>query len=252
MLRPHLPSGAPARGWPRPHTHTPPLCSPPAPARSFCEYPQEIGLQFIDGNVQLSQVQLLSHQSKISTRIELYMGTGPEYMRCQFTRLGYLSLDSNERSAFKARELKSVYLKSKGVFMKLLLHKCHINALNLHNQVGLIALNMLGTAVPRAAAASQLGGSGSYMQRPGGGLPAPHRCALRCARAPAPARPPRPPSRPFLRCPLPPPTPPPLQAHCRGPGHERPRRGHGHGPRDGCAAARGVCAQGGCRGCRGV
>ena len=64
-----------------------------------------MGIQFIDGYVNLSQVQLLSHQSKISTRIELYMGTGPEYMKCQFTRLGYLSLDSNERSAFKAREM---------------------------------------------------------------------------------------------------------------------------------------------------
>ena len=41
--------------------------------------------------------------------------------------LGYLSLDSNERSAYKARELKSVYLKARGVFFKLLLHKCHIN-----------------------------------------------------------------------------------------------------------------------------
>ena len=124
--------------------------------------------------MQLSQVQLLSHQSKISTRIELYMGTGPEYMRCQFTRLGYLSLDSNERSAFKARELKSVYLKSKGVFMKLLLHKCHINALNLHNQVGLIALNMLGAPIPRPGAPAP--GGASYLPRPGGGLPAPHRC----------------------------------------------------------------------------
>ena len=179
----------PSRSTP-PHPRSLPL---PAPARSFCEYPQEIGLQFIDGNVQLSQVQLLSHQSKISTRIELYMGTGPEYMRCQFTRLGYLSLDSNERSAYKARELKSVYLKSKGVFMKLLLHKCHVNALNLHNQVGLVALNVLGTPIPRPGAAGSgaagLGGSGggsvSYLPRPGG-LPAPQRCVLRvcvCARA---------------------------------------------------------------------
>ncbi len=116
-------------------------------AGSFCEFPQEIGLQFLDGAVSLSQVQLLSHQSKISTRIELFMGVGPDYFNCAFTRLGYLSLDSNERSQFKARELKSVYLKARGSFMKLLLHKCHVNSLNLYNQVGLIAINILGAPV---------------------------------------------------------------------------------------------------------
>ena len=111
---------------------------------SFCEFPQEIGLQFNDGVVNISQVQLLSHQSKISTRIELFMGVGSDYFNCQFSRLGYLSLDSNERSSFKARELKSVYLKARGSFLKLLFHKSHVNTLNLYNQVGLIAINVLG------------------------------------------------------------------------------------------------------------
>jgi len=35
----------------------------------------------------------------------------------------------------QARELKSVYLKARGNFMKLLIHKCYINPLNLFNQV---------------------------------------------------------------------------------------------------------------------
>jgi hypothetical protein len=183
----------------------------------------------------VSQIQLLSHQSKIATRIELFVGTGNDYYEAQFTRLGYLSLDSNERSQYKvrrgatlvfaiptpatqsqatrallwrahrrrglkrtavvcrttsalprmgtlcgaqprtcepiprvgrpqpplpvsawtlsgcrhyytcvsacertalqARELKSVYLKARGCFMKLLVHKCYINPLNLFNQV---------------------------------------------------------------------------------------------------------------------
>lgn len=67
----------------------------------FCEYPQEVGLQFLDGAVNISQVQLLSHQHKIATRIELFTGVGTDYLNCQFTRLGYLSLDSNERSQYK-------------------------------------------------------------------------------------------------------------------------------------------------------
>lgn len=70
----------------------------------FCEWPQELGVWFPDGAVAISQVQLLSHQSKIATRVELFVGTGAsaaEYDSARFTRLGYLSLDSNERSNYK-------------------------------------------------------------------------------------------------------------------------------------------------------
>jgi centrosomal protein CEP104 len=83
----------------------------------------------------MQQVQLLSHQSKIATRVELFVGRGKDYFSAKWKRLGYLSLDSNERSGFKARELKSVYIDAKGHFLKLLVHKCHVNSLNLFNQV---------------------------------------------------------------------------------------------------------------------
>lgn len=36
---------------------------------------------------------------------------------------------------------------AKGSFLKLLIHKCHVNPHNLFNQVGLIAINVLGTSV---------------------------------------------------------------------------------------------------------
>ena len=67
----------------------------------FCEYPQEIGLAFEDGPAQLSQLQILSHQSKIATKIELFVGEGETYDSSAFRRLGYLSLDSNERSSYQ-------------------------------------------------------------------------------------------------------------------------------------------------------
>ena len=38
----------------------------------FCEYPQEIGLVF-DGVVNTRQIQFLSHQSKIASKIELFV-----------------------------------------------------------------------------------------------------------------------------------------------------------------------------------
>lgn len=115
----------------------------------FCEFPQELGLQF-DCPVHLRQIQFLSHQSKIATKIELFTalpnkdGPSSTFGSVKFTRLGYLSLDSNERSQFQARELKSVYVDVTAQYLKILLHKCHINKYNLVNQVGLIALNVLG------------------------------------------------------------------------------------------------------------
>ena len=42
----------------------------------FCEYPQEIGLRFLRPGTEIAQLQLLSHQSKITQRVELYIGEG--------------------------------------------------------------------------------------------------------------------------------------------------------------------------------
>jgi centrosomal protein CEP104 len=62
----------------------------------------------------------------------------------KFNRLGYLSLESNEKSGFQARELKSVYVDAFSLLLKIVLHKCHVNKFNLYNQVGVIAVNCMG------------------------------------------------------------------------------------------------------------
>ena len=79
----------------------------------------------------------MSHQSKVATKIELYIGEGASHRNASFQRLGYLSLDSNERSNYQARELKSVYIDKLGGYLKLVIHKCYVNKHNLFNQVGL-------------------------------------------------------------------------------------------------------------------
>mmetsp|Transcript_10555 Transcript_10555/g.19177 ORF Transcript_10555/g.19177 Transcript_10555/m.19177 type:complete len:899 (-) Transcript_10555:119-2815(-) len=117
----------------------------------FCDFPQELGLQF-ETPVHLRQVQFLSHQSKIATKIELFTalpspGQNWRYDTAQFKRLGYFSLDNNERSQFQARELKSVYVDVSVQFLRILLHKCHVNRFNIVNQVGLVAVNCLGEAL---------------------------------------------------------------------------------------------------------
>ena len=58
----------------------------------FCEYPQEIGIQFLEAPVRMTQVQLLSHQSKIATKIELFVGQGSDYYTCHWRRLGCVRL----------------------------------------------------------------------------------------------------------------------------------------------------------------
>lgn len=109
----------------------------------FCEYPQEIVIELAQV-ARISQIQLLSHQHKIATRIELFVGSGATLDCAFWTRVGYLSLDPNERSQYQARELKSVYVEAQGLYVKFVTHRCHVNRANLFNQVGIIALNILG------------------------------------------------------------------------------------------------------------
>ena len=120
----------------------------------WSDFPQALVLRF-PGRVNLQQLQVLSHHYKIATRIEMFIGdmppgilppaTGAEGV--EYMRLGHFSLGSNEHSGFQARELKTVYVprSSEGCFLKLLLHKCHLNENNLYNQVGLLAVRPIGT-----------------------------------------------------------------------------------------------------------
>lgn len=110
------------------------------------------------GYFDIRKIQILSHQSKIANTIELYAGVSPSLADADdaaaaYQRLGYLSLDSNERSGFKARELKSVYVNARGNFLKLTIRKCHINQLNQYNQVGIIAINVVGVKASDPAVA---------------------------------------------------------------------------------------------------
>lgn len=73
--------------------------------------------------------------------------------------MGYLSLDANDRSGFQARELKSVYVDSPALLLKLIFHKCHLNNFNVFNQIGLIALNCIGSNNP-----AELDGPAAYPQ----------------------------------------------------------------------------------------
>lgn len=104
-------------------------------------------------------MQLLSHQYLIASKIEFYIGDCADseikFENAKYTRLGYnidlekkklfnqlnfyfnryVELQSNERTDFKARELKSVHVDAEGTFLKFVVHKNFVNRLNLYNQV---------------------------------------------------------------------------------------------------------------------
>lgn len=134
----------------------------------FAGFPQTIVLKFPQP-VVLRQIQFLSHQSDIATKVELFvyvpnsplLPSAEQVPTLQFRRIGYLSLDSNERTGFTARELKSVYIQEPAYFLKISLYKCHVNKYNIFNQVGLIAINCHGepfdlpSEIPRTQSVTQ-------------------------------------------------------------------------------------------------
>ncbi|NWS69554.1 CE104 protein, partial [Crotophaga sulcirostris] len=114
----------------------------------LCQYPQEIVLQLVE-RCRIRKLQLLAHQYMISSKIEFYISESlPEYFAPyqseRFHRLGYVPLSDNEKTDFKARELKSVYMDAVGQYLKLIFHKNYINKYNLYGQVALVAINIIG------------------------------------------------------------------------------------------------------------
>lgn len=49
--------------------------------------------------------------------------------------LSYVPLSDNEKTDFKARELKSVYMDAVGQYLKLIFHKNYVNKYNVYGQV---------------------------------------------------------------------------------------------------------------------
>jgi len=110
-------------------------------SKKFCSYPQELILQFAVP-IRLRQLQILSHQYKISSRVEIFyylparqVGQLHHYTpfdpNAQFVRVGYLGFDDNERTGFTAREMKTVHVDVYCQYVKLALYQPYENKLNI-------------------------------------------------------------------------------------------------------------------------
>ncbi|XP_070562065.1 centrosomal protein of 104 kDa-like isoform X2 [Ptychodera flava] len=120
-------------------------------ASRFCLYPQEIVVRLTE-RARIRKLQILSHQFLVATKIEFFIGNlPPDHITTlhgtRYKRLGYVSLSDNEKTGFKARELKSVHVDALGQYLKIVIHKNHVNKYNLFNQVGIVAVNVIGDDV---------------------------------------------------------------------------------------------------------
>ncbi|XP_068190631.1 centrosomal protein of 104 kDa isoform X3 [Antennarius striatus] len=121
----------------------------------FCAYPQHITLQLVERS-RVRKLQLLAHQYLIPSKVEFHIGdnfheNSTSVFPGHFRRLGYVPLWDNEKTGFKARELKSINVEAIGTYLKIIFHNNHVNQYNQHNQVAMVAINVLGDSLDGSA-----------------------------------------------------------------------------------------------------
>ena len=84
----------------------------------FSQFPQEIYIQFSQP-VLLRQINMVIHEKNIPAKIKFYTYF-PEnnellgnYHEVKYKYIGFIKMDTNERSQFKARESRRVYVNTK-------------------------------------------------------------------------------------------------------------------------------------------
>jgi centrosomal protein CEP104 len=120
----------------------------------FCLYPQFIYIQFSQP-VNLKQINILIHEKNIPSEIKLYyyMPQNPDeivrnFRVLNYQYLGFIKMDSNQRTNYKAREFRKIYVDVQTLYVKLELSKNYINRFNVFNQVGLMNLEFYGIYLP--------------------------------------------------------------------------------------------------------
>ncbi|ESL10726.1 hypothetical protein TRSC58_01536 [Trypanosoma rangeli SC58] len=119
--------------------------------------PQAIVLRF-PGNVELTQLRILSHECKIASKVELRLFAlkgkqmemdPPSFRAVHFTKLGVVDFNSNEQSEYRSKERKTIHMQAVAYFVKLLFKVPHRNAQNVFNQVGVYSIDCNGRILTR-------------------------------------------------------------------------------------------------------
>ena len=137
------------------------------------ESPQDILLRLSDGRSSIHSIAILSHEYMIPQRIEIIIATNDNasatsenpatFDECStIRRLGFVTLSDNAQSQYSARELKTVSIgEQRAHFVKLRLYACHPNELNIHNQVAILSLELIGYSTSVEEGTSVDGTAGS-------------------------------------------------------------------------------------------
>ena len=119
----------------------------------YCKYPQSIYIGF-DTPINLRQINLLSHEKKISEKISFYAYCPQgdisikDYKTIPYLNFGYIKLNENSDNEYKAREFKKVYVDVKCLYLRIDFSKNYKNGYNPFNQVALINIEFFGYKLP--------------------------------------------------------------------------------------------------------
>ena len=116
----------------------------------FSQFPQEIYIQFAQP-VNIRQINMVIHEKNIPSKINFYTfcPNFPDeiiqnYHKVNYNYVGFIKMDTNERSNHRARESRKVYINTNSLFFKIELERNYINKYNIFNQVGLMNLDFFG------------------------------------------------------------------------------------------------------------
>jgi len=120
----------------------------------YCIFPQTFTLA-LDTRTTVEKLQILGHPWAVTSKLEIWLGDvakGQEVdvNKAYFMKIGELAMESNVENDFTARQLQCVEINQGSrplsvSFIKFVLHKNHTNRKNQYNQIGLAAINVIGT-----------------------------------------------------------------------------------------------------------
>ena len=118
----------------------------------FSSYPQILLLQFLTPDVIIKELKITSHQSKISSFIELFAccfsDIHKETNKIKFRKIGEMRFSNNEENEFKKREVQIAHIDRKASYFKFIFHENYENPFNPFKQIGIINISIKATNQP--------------------------------------------------------------------------------------------------------
>ena len=117
---------------------------------------QEIVFRFEQGVCRVRRLRIVSHETCISTKIEVSAAVGESRRKATFRPVGNIFFSDNKHTQYRAREQKRVTLDATANLVRLRLFEAHQSQANTFDQVGLIMVEFEGLpGRPENASAEQ-------------------------------------------------------------------------------------------------